>query len=108
MWNSFFPINREYQKYLWEEVNSIVQEGGGGYTFEAVWKMPIPMRKLIIKMINEKREAMHKSMNGDSNVLEVGKTTSKQLQTLRQQYSKNDAVNASKPDTIQRVTRKPL
>ena len=50
--STFFGLTQEYRPILHREINQLVYHGGGGYTHDQVYSMPIWLRRFYIRDIN--------------------------------------------------------
>lgn len=66
-----FNTAPSYRVGLFSQIHEIVFHGKGGYTFDAVYNMPIWLRKFtfnkIKKYYDEEKEAIQNSSNNNSN-----------------------------------------
>lgn len=87
--NSFFP-GADYRFAFLSEVNSLVYNGGGGFTHTDVWIMPIPIRRFHIQTINKRVEDLEKEREESSGVTRLSKDNNpmKEIAQIQQQAKK--------------------
>lgn len=53
----------EYRSIFFQECFELVYHGGGGFSWESVWNMPITHRRFNLKKINEYLEKVEEAKN---------------------------------------------
>lgn len=60
---TFFGLSKSHRAKLHEQIFDIIWAGQGRWTWNDIYHMPIPMRKLWIKRLNEKIEMANSPKN---------------------------------------------
>jgi len=71
---TFFGLNLEYRKYLFDQLHEIVFYGKGGYDWNTVYNMPIWLRNLTFVKIKEYYEKENNPNNGGDVISQNRKT----------------------------------
>lgn len=69
----FFGLTPEYRLGLHQEIFSVCYAGKGGFTFDAVYNMPVYLRRYYIKMLIEAIEEEKKQYSDVADNKQINK-----------------------------------
>jgi hypothetical protein len=94
---AFFGLTPAYKKILLDEVFMLCYHGGGGFTHEEVYNMPIRYRHFYLKKIQETHEKQQEAMDKKYGNMMGNESTSEPMKSPPRSVSVPDFVtNASK------------
>ena len=82
---TFFGLNNDYRKHLFEQIHNIVFHGQGGYEYMTVYNMPIWLRNHEYMKISEYYNKPQQEI--ERKKWEEAKTESKRIQIPSQVYN---------------------
>ena len=92
-----FGLNREYYHKVLKDIDYIVRNSNGGYTFSEVYSFPIWLRRLTLRTISDEiRESNKKIEEANNKARQWG---NKDLKTLKDRMNK---------DTTKKTPNKPF